>query len=121
MNSTNTNIKTKDETQTKRKNKYVAGDKIGPYETEHLQRLENRRGIFKCSFCGQKFESSINNVARGSKKSCGCQNSIINPVKNSAQITQNLLNIRMLINIESGMANLFVLNAAKFLNLIFVV
>lgn len=74
MNNTNINIKTKDETQAKRKNKYVAGDKIGPYETELLQRLENRRGIFKCSFCGQKFESYINHVARGSKKSCGCQN-----------------------------------------------
>lgn len=74
MNNTNINIKTKDETQAKRKNKYVAGDKICPYEAELLQRLENRRGIFKCSFCGQKFESYINHVARGSKKSCGCQN-----------------------------------------------
>lgn len=36
--------------QTHKKYKYNVGDKSGPYETELLQRFENQKGIFKCSF-----------------------------------------------------------------------
>lgn len=55
--------------------KYNPGDKIGPYNIELLERLldDNRKSLFRCSFCGNKFESYFPNIVTGTTKSCGCQ------------------------------------------------
>lgn len=61
-------------------NKYKVGDKIGPYQALLLERLENRKGRFLCPFCKEKeFIAYIYNVAKGTKKSCGCQNKHYKP------------------------------------------
>ena len=52
--------------------KYNVGDKIGQYNTEIIERFKGGRALFKCSFCGTYFESTINSVMRGNRKSCGC-------------------------------------------------
>ena len=53
---------------------YKNGDIVGPYNSILLQRLENRKGLFKCGYCSNTYIAFISNVARGTKKSCGCQN-----------------------------------------------
>lgn len=53
---------------------YKNGDYIGPNKVLLLKRLENRKGIFRCNYCGEKHEAYINNVVKGYNSSCGCQN-----------------------------------------------
>ena len=70
------------------KRKYEPGMVIGPlntlfledlgYEQVGLKKRKVRKGIFKCSFCGNEFKSSITSVVSGHTKSCGC---ISHPVK----------------------------------------
>ena len=55
--------------------KFKSGDKLGPYETIFLNRKEDdhKKGLFKCSFCGEIFENRIGDISNGIVKSCGCQ------------------------------------------------
>lgn len=65
---------------------YNKGDMIGRHEYAQavaIKNYGNSRGLFKCSFCGEEFESDVYEVKRDRKKSCGCMagRSIANPCK----------------------------------------
>lgn len=60
--------------------KYLENSYIGPFNTLFLKRThKNVRGEdfgdFKCSFCGNNFNTRIAYVASGHTSSCGCLNS----------------------------------------------
>lgn len=57
--------------------KYNPGDILGPDKTLMLERTFKEKsgpwqGKFKCSHCGQIFETRIKSVVRGNTRSCGC-------------------------------------------------
>lgn len=58
--------------------KYKDGMKIGPENTLLIKRTERKGSkyyaVFKCSFCGQEFETCINSIVSGHTRSCGCLN-----------------------------------------------
>lgn len=61
----------------KKKYKYNNGDILGPYSMLLLKRLPKKdvqyKGLFKCAYCENTFVANISDVARGKRKSCGCQ------------------------------------------------
>lgn len=52
--------------------KYLPGDYIGPNKIYLQERVDGKRGVFKCPFCGKLFTSYFSNVSKGVTKSCGC-------------------------------------------------
>lgn len=57
---------------------YQYKEPLGPFNTLYLYDVESdikskkRKARFICSFCGNEFNAIINNIKKGSQKSCGC-------------------------------------------------
>lgn len=59
-----------------RAKKYNDGDRIGPNKILLVKRTKRVKstyyGVFECPYCKKHFECGIQNIAKGTTKSCGC-------------------------------------------------
>lgn len=66
--------------------KYNPGDLLGPMNILMIQRTKKKNSKwmanFKCPYCGKIFESTIQAVVQGDKKSCGCKSTTAKDITN---------------------------------------
>jgi len=83
----------------KSKTRHEVGSFLGPHRHELIERFEltsgtgypRYMGLFICSFCGEWFENSIRNIARGHTQSCGC---ITSKLQSEAKLIHGLSNTK---------------------------
>lgn len=67
--------------------KYFEKEYLGPANTLFKKRLPNKKGLFKCSYCGKDFITEVSSVGTGLTKSCGCLHSKTSKEKTFINIT----------------------------------